>query len=162
MSRDVRVVGYCDTCHLKGVERPAITTLVVSLGVDTPGDLVALDLCGLHLPVWAACLTLATEAGRAYDERERPLIRDEAPRKRPVRQGGRMDKRCPECRAMVDVRSLPNHLAITHGVKRPRMPGTCPDCGLSTNDRTAMLRHRSRTHGYSVTQVMLAEWKGTR
>lgn len=168
MTRDVRIIGHCDTCRLKGVDRSAVTTYVVSLGVDTPGDLLALDLCGNHVSVWAACLTLAIEAGRAYDERERPLTegrptgsatREEVPRKRPERRETRNGKRCPECRVMVDARSMANHLVVAHGVKRPRMPGTCPDCGLSTTDRTAMLRHRSKVHGYSVTEVMLAEWK---
>ena len=169
MTRDVRIVGYCDTCHLKGVERPAVTTYVVSLGVDTPGDLLALDLCGHHVGVWAACMTLAIEAGRAYDERERPLTdarpvgsatREAAPRKRPEQPTRSVERRCPECRVMVNVRTFPNHLHGIHGIERPRMPNTCPDCGLSTSDRTAMIKHRTGAHGYSVASAMLAEMKG--
>lgn len=151
--REVRVLSWCDFCHLDNEQTEAdhTYTLGIVAGENRPA-LKVLEVCELHSKPITELVALLATIGQTPDLKPKPAAakavgrpKEDAPRN----AQGQLLADCPVCGQTRARNGMVSHIWQAHRPDpKPQAPTRCPECGERSANTQAMAQHRRVVHGY--------------
>jgi hypothetical protein len=132
----VQTIVTAITCDMCGGDGSEAFTILIDVGVRQVSKPRVIDLC-------ATCAEPVRKM--QLDVRRVGVIAREDP------EHGVTP--CPMCARRCSRNNMYTHLRNVHGLRPPKQPKKCPDCGVESNN---MVRHRSAAHAYDLVAAYAA------
>lgn len=158
MVREIRVLAWCDVCHLEHEQTPA--EHAYSIGIvagETRPAIKVLELCETHDKIAAELIALLAGIGTTPELKAKPAAMGRPPAPGPRTNTGRLLRDCPVCDQTVPSNTLVSHIWQRHRTDpKPAALMRCPDCGLRGNNTQHVAAHRRAAHGHDALTEALA------